>query len=61
MMIPIFHFTERRIEAYVCLCFIARIVYKEFERILKVFEFEMSVDKVPDIAMTLSTITTMTS
>lgn len=52
-----FHFTERRIEAHVCLCFVALKVYKEFERILKVIEFEMSVDKVLDIAKTLSTIT----
>lgn len=52
-----FHFTERRIEAHVCLRFIALKVYKEFERILKVIEFEMSVDKVLDIAKTLSTIT----
>lgn len=56
-MRPMFHFTERRIEAHVCLCFIALKVYKEFERILKVIEFEMSVDKVLDIAKTLSTIT----
>lgn len=56
-MRPMFHFTERRIEAHVCLCFVALKVYKEFERILKVIEFEMSVDKVLDIAKTLSTIT----
>lgn len=29
-MRPIFHFTERRIEAHVCLCFVALKVYKEF-------------------------------
>lgn len=56
-MRPMFHFTERRIEAHVCLCFVALKVYNEFERILKVIEFEMSVDKVLDIAKTLSTIT----
>lgn len=54
---PMFHFTERRIEAHVCLCFVALKVYKEFERLLRAIEFEMSVDKVLDIAKTLSTIT----
>lgn len=29
---PIFHFTEKRIEAHVCLCFMAYKVYKELER-----------------------------
>lgn len=56
-MRPMFHFTERRIEAHVCLCFVALEVYKEFERLLRVIEFEMSVDKVLDITKTLSTIT----
>lgn len=56
-MRPMFHFTERRIEAHVCLCFVALKVYKEFERLLRVIEFPMSVDKVLDIAKTLSTIT----
>ncbi|MEG2242713.1 MAG: hypothetical protein RSC87_04435 [Muribaculaceae bacterium] len=56
-MRPMFHFTERRIEAHVCLCFVALKIYKEFERILKVIEVEMSVNKVLDIAKTLSTIT----
>lgn len=56
-MRPMFHFTERRIEAHVCLCFVALKVYKEFERLLRMIEFEMSVDKVLDITKTLSTIT----
>lgn len=56
-MRPMFHFTERRIEAHVCLCFVALKVYKEFERLLRVIKFDMSVDKVLDTAKTLSTIT----
>ena len=32
---PMFHFTRRRIEAHVCICFVALKVYKELERILK--------------------------
>ena len=29
---PLFHFTPRRIEALVCICFIAYKVYKELEK-----------------------------
>ena len=32
-MRPVFHFTARRIEAHVCICFVAYKVYKELERI----------------------------
>ena len=32
---PMFHFTPRRIEAHVCICFVALKVYKELERLLK--------------------------
>lgn len=56
-MRPIFHFTEHRIEAHVCLCFVALKVYKKLERLLRVIKFDMSVDKILDIAKTLSTIT----
>jgi len=31
---PIFHFTEKRIEAHICICFIAYKVYKELQRII---------------------------
>jgi transposase len=53
---PIFHFTKERIEAHVCICFIAYKVYKELERILKIAEINISVDKVLDIAKTITTI-----
>lgn len=53
---PIFHFTERRIEAHVCLCFIAYKVYKELERIIHEIKIEMSVDAVLKIAKTITTI-----
>lgn len=43
---PIFHFTRRRIEAHVCICFVALKVYKELERLLKMADINMSVDKV---------------
>lgn len=46
-MRPMFHFTERRIETHVCICFIAYKAYKEQERLIAVNKIGMSVDKVP--------------
>lgn len=43
---PMFHFTPRRIEAHVCICFVALKVYKELERLLKVSGCPFSVDEV---------------
>ena len=54
---PVFHFTSRRIEAHICICFIAYKVYKELERILKLMKFPLSVDKALEIAKTIPTIT----
>ena len=54
---PIFHFTEKRIEAHICICFIAYKVYKELQRIIALHgEIGLSVDKVLDIAKTIPTI-----
>ncbi|MDR0794643.1 MAG: IS1634 family transposase [Tannerella sp.] len=53
---PMFHFTEKRIKAHVCICFVAYKVYKELERILKTNKIDMSVDKVLEIAKTITTI-----
>lgn len=53
---PMFHFTRRRIEAHVCICFVALKVYKELERLLKLSEIRMSVDKVLALAQTIVTI-----
>ena len=55
-MRPMFHFTERRIEAHVCICFVAYKVYKELERIIKLRGIGLSVDKVIDIAKTIISI-----
>jgi len=55
-MRPMFHFTPKRIEAHVCICFVAYKVYKELERVLKISHINMSVDKVLDIAKTITTI-----
>lgn len=54
---PVFHFTERRIEAHICICFVAYKLYKELERILGLLGIGLSVDKVLDIAKTISTVT----
>lgn len=53
---PIFHFTERRIEAHICICFVAYKLYKELERLLRLLGIGLSVDKVLDIAKTISTV-----
>lgn len=53
---PMFHFTRRRIEAHVCVCFVALKVYKELERMLKLGGIGMSVDKVLALAKTVTTI-----
>ena len=55
-MRPMFHFTPKRIEAHVCICFVAYKVYKELERILKISNINLSVDKVLSIAKTITTI-----
>lgn len=55
-MRPMFHFTPKRIEAHVCICFVAYKVYKELERILKQSNINLSVDKVLNIAKTITTI-----
>lgn len=47
---PMFHFTRKRIEAHVCICFVVLKVYKELERMLKVSDIRMSVDKVLALA-----------
>ncbi len=53
---PMFHFTRKRIEAHICICFVALKVYKELERVLRVAEIDMSVDKVLNMAKTVTTL-----
>ena len=55
-MRPMFHFTEKRIEAHVCICFIAYKVYKELERLITINKIDMSVDQVLEAARTITTI-----
>jgi transposase len=56
-MRPMFHFTSRRIEAHVCIGFVAYKIYKELERVLKLKGILLSVDEVLNIAKTVTTIT----
>jgi transposase len=55
-MRPMFHFTAKRIEAHVCICFVAYKVYKELERILKLSGINLSVDKALNTAKTVTTL-----
>jgi transposase len=54
--LPMFHFTKKRIEAHVCICFVAYKCYKELDRILKISGIKLSVDKVLSIAKTITTV-----
>ena len=53
---PMFHYTRKRIEAHICICFVVLKVYRELGRMLKVSEIKMSVDKVLALAKTITTI-----
>ena len=53
---PMFHFTKKRIEAHICICFVALKVYKELDRLLKLNSIGLSVDKVIKLAKTVTTI-----
>ena len=55
-MRPMFHFTEKRIEAHICICFVAYKVYKELERVIRSIGLGMSVDRALWIAKTITTI-----
>lgn len=50
-----FHFARRRIEAHVCICFVAQKVYSEQERLLGLSIINMSVDKVLALALAIYT------
>lgn len=50
---PIFHRLQRRIEAHICISFVAYKIYKELERQLKVKKSELSPEKAIEIAKTI--------
>jgi transposase len=54
---PIYHRLQRRIEAHICIAFVAYKVYKELERQLKEKQSTLSPEKAIDIAKTIFSIT----
>jgi len=50
---PIYHRIQRRIEAHICIAFVAYKVYKELERQLKAKQSNLSPEKAIDIAKTI--------
>ncbi len=46
---PIYHRLRKRIEAHICLSFVAYAVYKELERVLKLEEYDLSVEKAAEL------------
>jgi len=50
---PIFHFTQKRIKAHICLSFVAYTIYKEFERLLKQHEIDISVTDAIELLETI--------
>lgn len=50
---PVYHYKQRRIEAHICLNFIAYKVYKELERQLKEKKSDLSPEKVIEIAQSI--------
>jgi transposase len=50
---PIFHYKRRRIEAHICIAFVACKLYKELERQLKVKQSNLSAEKAIDILKTI--------
>lgn len=57
---PIFHYKKRRIEAHICLNFVAYKVYKELERQLKEKKSELSPEKVIEIVQSIYQIEAIT-
>lgn len=53
---PIYHFAKRRIEAHICIAFVAYKVYKELERQLKLRNGSFSPEKAIEIAKTIYSI-----
>jgi transposase len=42
---PIYHYRKRRIEAHICICFVAYAIWKELERLLKKHKINMTPEK----------------
>lgn len=46
---PIYHRIRKRIEAHICLSFVAYTIYKELERVLKIEKYPLSVEKAAEL------------
>jgi len=57
---PVYHFKSRRIQAHICISFVAYKIYKELERQLKEKQSPLSPEKAIDIAKTIYSITLTT-
>jgi transposase len=55
---PIYHRLRRRIEAHICISFVAYSIYKELDRLLKKENIDFSVQKVASLLMNMYQITT---
>lgn len=53
---PVYHYAKRRIEAHICIAFVAYKIYKELERQLKEKRSELSATKAIEIAKTIYSI-----
>jgi len=54
---PIFHYKKERIEAHICLSFVAYTIYKELERLLKINKSGLSVTQAIELLDTIYKIT----
>ncbi len=54
---PIFHYKKERIEAHICLSFVAYIIYKELERLLEINKNNLSVTQAIELLDTIYEIT----
>jgi len=50
---PIFHYKKERIEAHICLSFVAYTIYKELERLLKINKIDLSITKAIELLETI--------
>lgn len=50
---PIFHRAKRRIEAHICIAFVAYAIYKELERLLVLYKIEMSPKRAAELTHTM--------
>lgn len=50
---PIFHYKKERIEAHICLSFVAYTIYKELERLLKINKTGLSITKAIELLETI--------